>query len=368
MTRRKPARLFALIASLTTLAGMLAISTPAAAQEDSPVSSLVEAWLSSPHGNYHSRSFTYWNKDGEVPANCATCHSETGFLDYLGVDGSAAGSIEKPGVINSPIGCASCHTSEAHALTSVRFPSGVTVDGLGSSATCTVCHQGRQSGLAVTKAVGDLGEDTVSAELSFLNIHYAVAAATMHGAETNGGYHYPGKTYAGRFQHVPSANSCTACHDPHTTKVAEEGCMTCHRGVDTIRDIRMRHGDFDGDGDIAEGIHGEIVTLHERLYNAITAYGREVTGTPIGYAKGRHPYFFVDGDGDGAISDAEAVRDNQFKAWTPRLLKAAYNYQVVMKDPAGYVHNPTYLLQLLHDSLESLSTSVDVDMASISRP
>ena len=69
-----------------------------------------------------------------------------------------------------------------------------------------------------------------------------------------------------------------------------------------------------------------------------------------------------------AISDAEAVRDNQFKAWTPRLLKAAYNYQAVMKDPAGYVHNPTYLLQLLHDSLESLSTSVDVDMASISRP
>ena len=34
---------------------------------------------------------------------------------FLGVDGSAAGTIDRAGVINSPIGCASCHTSQAHA-------------------------------------------------------------------------------------------------------------------------------------------------------------------------------------------------------------------------------------------------------------
>lgn len=368
MTPRHPARIFTALASLAAVTVLLLAPVSARASDADAIIKLVEAWLSSPHGNYHSPSFTYWNKDGEVPKNCATCHSETGFLDYLGADGSAKGSIEQPGVINSPIGCASCHTGEAHALSTVRFPSGVEVGGLGSSATCTVCHQGRQSGAAVTKAVGSLGEDEVSTELAFINIHYAVAAGTMHGAETGSGYHYPGKTYVGRFQHVPSANSCVACHDPHTTKVAEDSCMTCHRGVESIRDIRMRHSDFDGDGDIKEGVHGEIATLHGRLYEAIQAYGRDVLGAPIGYHKGRHPYFFGDTNGDGTIGDDEAVRDNAYKSWTPRLLKAAYNYQVVMKDPAGYVHNPAYLLQLLHDSLDSLSSAVEIDMAQFSRP
>lgn len=368
MTPRRPTRLFTLFTTLLAWAAVLFAVPSVLASDDSPISKLVEAWLTSPHGNYHSPSFTYWNKDGEVPKACATCHSETGFRDFLGADGSAAGSIEKPGVINSPIGCASCHTEAAHALDAVRFPSGTEIGGLGSSATCTVCHQGRQSGAAVTKAVGTLGEDEVSGELSFINIHYAVAAATMHGADTASGYHYPGKTYAGRFQHVPSANSCVACHDPHTTKVAEDGCASCHRGVESIRDIRMRHADFDGDGDIREGVHGEIGTLHERLYDAIKIYGEAVLGAPIGYHKDRHPYFFGDTNGDGVIGDEEAVRDNAYKAWTPRLLKAAYNYQVVMKDPAGYVHNPAYLLQLLYDSLESLSSAVEIDMAQFSRP
>ncbi len=368
MTPRRPARSLTALASLTAFAALLFTAVPAGASDGSPITKLVEAWLSSPHGNYHSPSFTYWNKEGEVPKTCATCHSETGFLDHLGADGSAAGSIEQPGVINAPIGCATCHTDEAHALNAVRFPSGIEVGGLGSSATCTVCHQGRQSGMAVTKAVGTIGEDEVSADLAFINIHYAVAAATMHGADTASGYHYPDKTYAGRFQHVPSANSCVACHDPHTTKVAEDSCMSCHRGVDTLRDIRMRHTDYDGDGNVREGVHGEIGTLHERLHAAIQAYAGAVPGAPIGYHKGRHPYFFRDANGDGTISDDEAVRDNAYKAWTPRLLKAAYNYQVVAKDPAGYVHNPGYLLQLLHDSLESLSAAVEIDMSNLSRP
>jgi hypothetical protein len=162
MTPRRLAQLFTVVSGLATLLALLFASLPARANEEAPITRLIEEWLSSPHGNYHSRSFTYWNKEGEVPTNCATCHSETGFHDFLGVDGSAAGTIDRAGVINSPIGCASCHTSQAHALDSVRFPSGVEVTGLGNSATCTVCHQGRQSGAAVTKAVAELGEDDVS--------------------------------------------------------------------------------------------------------------------------------------------------------------------------------------------------------------
>lgn len=350
------------------VATLIALALPLAAQDKSELSRLTEEWLASPHGDYKSLSFTYWNKDGEVPVACAACHSQPGFIDFIGADGSVPGVVDHPAAINAPIGCASCHTSAAHALDSVRFPSGVTVDGLGWSATCTVCHQGRQSGENVLAATQAMDDDTVSPDLSFLNVHYGVAAAVMHGADVRAGFHYPGKTYAGRFDHVSSANTCVACHDAHTTQVATDGCLSCHRGVEDIRDIRTRHQDFDGDGDNAVGIHAEIVGLHRQLYAAIQAYGTETANAPIGYAYGTFPYFFNDTNGDTQISADEAIFPNRYQSWTPRLLKAAYNYQVVQKDPGGYVHNPTYLLQLLYDSLESLSVRVDLDMSVLRRP
>ncbi len=341
---------------------------PIMSQDKSELSRLSEDWLASPHGDYNSLSFSYWNEDGEVPVACAACHSQTGFIDYLGADGSAPGVVDHAAAINAPIGCVSCHTTAAHTLNSVSFPSGIVVDGLGASAVCTACHQGRQSGDNVTAATQGIEEDTVSPDLAFLNVHYGVAAAVMHGAEVRGGFHYSDKAYADRFTHVPSANTCVACHDAHTTRVETESCMSCHLGVEAIRDIRTRHQDFDGDGDNASGIHAEIKGLHTQLYTAILEYSAEISEVPIGYAYGTFPYFFNDTNSDGQISTDEAVFPNRYQNWTPRLLKASYNYQIVQKDPGGYVHNPTYFLQLLYDSLESLSQKVNVDMSTLRRP
>ncbi|MCG6114191.1 MAG: cytochrome c3 family protein [Mesorhizobium sp.] len=352
---------------IVAMLALALLAIPAAAQQDDPLAALVEAWMASPHGDYHSPSFTYWNQDGEVPVACAACHSQIGFIDYLGADGSTPGEVNHPGTINSPIGCASCHTTAAHELDSVTFPSGVQMSSLGDSATCSVCHGGRQSGDAVAAATSNIGEDDVSADLAFINIHYGVAASVTHGSEVRGGYQYPGRSYAGRFAHVPSANTCTDCHDAHSTAVATDGCMACHRGVEDVRDIRTRHGDFDGDGNTSGGIHAEIMGLHAQLYAAIQSYAEDVAGTPIAYA-GRHPYFFIDADGDGEIAMEDATMPNRYANWTPRLLKAAYNYQVATKDPGGFVHNPAYMLQLLHDSLESLSAEVDIDMSAMQRP
>lgn len=337
-------------------------------QETKGLADIVSEWLAAPHADYHSRSFTYWNAAGEVPANCAACHSQPGFIDFLGADGSEPMVVGQPAAINAPIGCASCHTAEAHALEAVAFPSGVTVAGLGDSATCTVCHQGRNSTDNVLAAIRNVAEDAVSADLGFINIHYGAAAAVMYGTQTRGGFEYPGKSYAGRFEHVPSANTCTACHDPHTTAVAEDGCLACHRGVENLRDIRTRHLDFDGDGDRTEGIHGEIMTLHARLGEAITVYAKSEIGEQIAYYPYAFPYFFRDLNGDGEIAPKEATSDNRYRSWTPRLLKAAYNYQFVAKDAGGYVHNPAYMLQLLYDSLESLAEKIELNETAAHRP
>jgi hypothetical protein len=41
-------------------------------------------------------------------------------------------------------------------------------------------------------------------------------------------------------------------------------------------------------------------------------------------------------------------------------LKAAYNFQVVLKDPNGFIHNGTYLRQLIQDSVEDLGGAVSI--------
>ena len=353
--------------SIAMTALLLGLSTPLAAQQPG-MTAAIEAWLAGPHGDHESPSFTHWNEDGSVPEPCAACHSETGMLDWLGADGSAAGVVDHPGTINTVIGCASCHVSQAEALDAVPFPSGVTVSGLGADATCTVCHSGRASTGSVTQATGGMDPDAVSPELSFVNVHYRVAAAVMHGAEVSGGFEYDGQRYAGRFTHVPSADGCVDCHEPHTTEVATETCAACHQGVSDITAIRTQHADFDGDRVTSGGIRDEIDGLHGMLNDAIQAYAREVAGTPIGYSRDSYPYFFADGNDDGTIDATEAIYPNRYAGWTPRLLMAAYNYQVVAKDGGAWVHNPRYAMQLLHDSLVSLSERVGVETGGLQRP
>lgn len=358
---------------LSALAIVLALlGSPAIAQESqpkkSPLTGIVDAWLGSPHANRKSSSFTHWNEDGEIPGSCAVCHSSTGALDYM------SGPMQTPGVIDHPVGvgsvvdCATCHSSTAKALTSVPFPSGATFDNLGKAATCNVCHQGRASTNTVDSAVTGLEEDAVAAELTFINIHYAAAGASAQGTAAKGGYEYDGKIYRGEFKHVKDFATCTDCHNPHTLTVSMPSCVACHKDAENFADIRTSTIDFDGDGNVTEGISNPIAFMHQQLEQAISSYASEVVGTAIVYSSSAFPYFFIDGDEDGTASEGEAIYPNRYQTWTPRLLRAAYNYQFIAKDKAIYTHNPHYALQLLYDSMESLSEKVDVELATFVRP
>ena len=184
-----------------------------------------------------------------------------------------------------------------------------------------------------------------------------------------GGYQYDGKTYAGPFKHVPELDSCTSCHSPHSTEpIAVAACAACHKDVTEYGAIRTTAIDVDGDGDVTEGIGSEIAALHERLGDAIKRYAAEVAQAPVVYDSHAYPYFFADTDADGTVTEGEAIFPNRYQSWTPRLLKAAYNYQYVAKDTGAYTHNPHYAIQLLYDSLESLGEVVEMDMTGFARP
>jgi hypothetical protein len=165
---------------------------------------------------------------------------------------------------------------------------------------CITCHQGRSSGASVEAAVAGLDPDKVSSSLRFMNIHYLPAGVTIFGTEANGAYEYPGRDY---------------------------------------------------DGNIFESLADEIDGLRETLYYYIQNYVLNSVGTPIIYNAHRYPYFFVDDNRNFKVDDGETTRHNAF---TPRLLKAVYNYQYVMKDPGAYAHNGKYVVQVLQNTLRDL--------------
>jgi hypothetical protein len=315
-----------------------------------------EEWVESAHADAEAEAFRHWDEDDpkEVPAGCATCHSSTGYQ-------AAVAGLEVPAVpVGEVVTCVTCHNEAAMALQTVTFPSGISLTIEGPSARCAVCHQGRASTVQVNAGIESAGvtdEDAVSADLRFTNIHYKAAAASRYGTWVKGGYEYEGKMYDAVFDHVEGEDACVQCHDQHTLELRGEVCAECHTESDP-KDIRMAGSmrDYDGDGNTEEGIYYEIEGLQGMLLQAIQAYGEEVAGAAISYDAATYPYFLNDA-GEG------------YASFTPRLLKAAYNYQTSLKDPGSYAHGGKYMIELLYDSIESLNEKIGtpVDLSAANR-
>lgn len=351
-----------------------------------------DAWAGSGHNNAEAEAFVHWNEadPAEVPVACANCHTTQGYQEYVAT-GAVAAAIPAPA---GTIQCVACHNEATATMTSVKFPQkevpkeggdpvNVVLTGLGPEARCMVCHQGRASTSSVNDSIARFGEevdpDAVPAPikdaqgndvaLGFINIHYYPAGATLYGSQVKGGYQYDGKTYDWKFRHVEGIETCIGCHDSHTLEVKVESCAECHEGVASVEDlrkVRMQGSltDYDGDGDVAESIDSELKGLQEPLYAAIQEYAKSVAGKAVVYNPAAYPYFFSDDNENGTADEGEKAYAN----WTPRLLKAAYNYQMSVKDPGAFAHNAKYMIQLMYDSLEDLNAKLGtIDMAGMHR-
>jgi hypothetical protein len=326
--------------------------------------------------------FRHWDSEGEVPAGCAKCHSATGLPEYVANAGTeivTKSGVQITGVVAQPIAngfaCSTCH-DEANwpnriAVVNVPFPSGVSLtfstekDANGNlqpvdANLCIECHQGRESTVTVNNYLSGKPLDTADPKISFKNVHYFAAGATLFGDAAKGAYQYDNQKYVGQ-NTVHPLNKCTDCHDVHQLTVKVDACKGCHTnvaGVDDLDKIRATTDttDWNGNGDVTEGIFTEIDSFRTGLYTAIQAYA-EKAGTPIVYDANAYPYWFVDMDKDGK-ADTNDKGPIGYNAWTPRLLKAAYNYQYSIKDPGAFAHNPMYVLQFLYDSAKDLGGDV----------
>ncbi len=297
------------------------------------------AWEGSAHATDNSEHF-----DDEVSERCAKCHTTPGYLEFHGANGGFTGEVTQPVPTDQSVQCDACHSEFTKHKRESIMPSGAELTSLGHSANCFECHQGRASGAALDESLAEviIGPDEVNIDLGLPRIHNNPAGPTQHGAEAQGGYEYPGKSYVGPYTHVIGFATCNECHHPHTLELDPQQCSACHIGVktlDDLSDIRMSRSDYDGDGDTAEGLSAEIETLQNRLLAGIKIYALATEGVDaIDFVDGR----FQDRDGE------------TYSTWTPRLLKAAYNYQYTILNHGGYAHNGQYLIQLLIDSMEDL--------------
>lgn len=339
-------------------------STQGAAAVNNKKEQAERLWKMSGHADAAGEAFRHWDAEGSVPTGCAKCHSTLGFKDFLGVDGSIGGTVDKAAALGTTVECEACHVDRTSGVlrrnSSVQFPSGVVVNDMGPEGLCMECHQGRASKVTIDTKIAGSGvanEDTASTKLSFSNIHYFAAAATQFGTVVKGGYEYAGHEYDARFSHIPGYNACNTCHNPHSLEVELKACHTCHVGVTDAKDIRYIGSmvDYDGDGDIEEGMYYEIQDIMDKALATLQRYARTVVGQPIGYDPNTNPYWFFDTNNDGLIDANEAVSANSYKAFTVRSLKAAYNYQVAKKDPNNFAHGGKYIIELLYDSMDDLN-------------
>ena len=335
---------FSIVLLTISLSLILAL---AACEGDEEVRAASEAaWKESAHADAESGAFTNWddNDPPEISTNCAKCHSTPGYRDFLGLDGATAGQVDKTAPIGTTVECEACHNEVSQEKDSAMMPSANELTGLGRNSDCMECHQGRASMVQVVEALTDLPPDEVNKDISGPGVHNSPVGPTEYGTLALGGYEYEGKSYSGQYGHVLDFDTCIECHDQHSLQIDPEKCSACHLGLETaadFRQIRVTNIDYDGDGDISEGLASEIATLEEKLRLSLDVYTASEGLDELVVTRS-----FVNGNGDS------------YSTWTPRLLRAAFNYQFSALGSGGYVHNPQYIIQLLYDSIEDMGGSL----------
>ena len=255
-----------------------ATAVPTAVPTVDPAEAIKPIFAASGHADAAAEAFVHWDGEtpAEVPTSCAKCHTSAGYQDFI-ADGKVDAAV--PAAPSGTLECATCHNDTATAMTSVTFPSGVVVENLGPEAICMTCHQGRQSKVSVDKKITDFAVTDVDAVVApikdkdgkdvfftFPNVHYFAAAGTLYGSQVHVGYEYEGKLYDIKNQHVGGYDTCLGCHDQHSLEVKVEACSECHEGVvavDDLKNVREPSScqDYDGDGDVTEGVAFEIAGL-----------------------------------------------------------------------------------------------------------
>lgn len=309
------------------------------------------------HNDAHHPTYEEWQESGHSAVvteaalrnSCAKCHNGYFSADFLDNPEGFVNPAANP-TTSLAVTCAVCHEPHGNenpaslrnaAVTDRALPNGVLVARAGAGRLCMACHNGRRTSTDVngqiTNGSGHLGP------------HHSVQGDMLTGVNAYQGVN-PNFPWASS-KHLLVEDGCVTCHthphegDPengianfmgHTFEPTVEACQPCHGTLADFGDI-MAKNDYDGDGAI-EGVQGEVQGLLDHLEVAIVARVRArdaVSGDALA------------ADFEGKVGDKTITTEDE--------RKAAYNWAFVSFDGSHGVHNATYAVQLLQQSILLLS-------------
>lgn len=294
---------------------------------------------------------------------CQKCHTNEGFIDYV-----ATGKVDNAAFVDYPSqpGCYTCHSFHETGNLSLRTVAPVTlvdktVFDLGSGNLCANCHQARTDGTTVVKA------QPAKAITARFGSHYGPQADIFMGTNL---YEDPRKSYGTSAHTYAVTDGCVTCHmslpdgrysfspelGGHSFRIATEvhespkvntsGCLACHPQMKQVAnqelfDIKAK-ADYDRDGAV-EVVQLEVKGLLERLANPQNTGLLQKLAMPL-----------IEPAGGTAIKVSTSDTERPLQE-----VAALWNYRTVTEDRSLGVHNPTYVIQILMDSVAVLDPTFD---------
>lgn len=292
-------------------------------------------------------------------AACQRCHTATGSANFLNGPSSydpANNAFFATGQQKEMLYCWGCHADNTGALrnpgaltiqqtgTSVSFPNAL------SSNVCIACHSGRESGGTI-EALATAGADW--SNQGFVNSHYMAAAGILY---TVSGYQYNGRDYdpdssPHRLLGKDTVGPCVKCH------------MSDTAGADAHPDHTLAVITRDDNGAIS-GLHLDptpCIVCHDGIGSSIALTPANLNAQEAGFNAAlealqaqlaengfsyqtAYPYFTATNWGDASTG--------------PNNMGAAFNFNLLKREPGAFVHNAFYARQLIWDSIDWLDNGI----------
>lgn len=366
-----------------------------------------KAWADSGHGDV--KALPWADEDFKGNTSCIRCHTSTGYSNFLANSWTTpfpSTTWATPGDNGREVlTCRACHVNDSFAVkgapafvapyNSNKNPK--TFPSVSKSNLCIACHSGRESADTI-EAISDF------TNVSFKNSHYKAGAALMYMA--SGFWNYTSsaqvigsstrlKTMTPDNVTVPTygiSGGVSSTHrklgttlingDSHNAAFFVPGtaddngpCVTCHLNVNGVP-ARAAHGHswkidanafnqlcincHDEEGGVPlTGANFQTIFLEEQAAGFTDALGLIAnlfqTNYGIKYDANAYPYFYdltKDPTGKTAVKDwTRGTKDQKFGK---RLMGAAFNLNLLTKDPGSYVHARTYVRRLVYDTVDYL--------------
>lgn len=308
------------------------------------------------HNGTHHPTYDEWQTSAHAGivasaagrAACAKCHNGLEAPRYLDDPVNYVPLTVDP-TATAPHACAVCHDPHGNenpgnlrdaSVTDVVLPNAILVESAGAGRLCMSCHNGRRTEANVT--------DQINNGTRNFGPHHSVQGDMLAGVNAYNDIN-PDFGFA-TSRHILVQDACVTCHaspndgDPengiptftgHTFEPTVHACQPCHGELEDFTGVIAKQ-DYDGDENV-EGVQEEVLGLLDLLQQVII----DASTTP------ESRQALID-DFTGKLGDATVTTREQ--------RAAGYNWAFVDYDGSKGVHNATYSIQLLQQSIFSLDT------------